>query len=838
MNLYPHTLALLTIAGTSLATFGQVNSSGKSLGLTRAHNGPVQQERWHQDADAAGMARGGGAPNALCANAQVLTVNAPGACPGAAVAGDNAGAGHDGADPACDSTTDAFEDVWYSFNAGAFTSVTIDIAQGDIEDVIVEVIATDCTGSTVFCNFTQLSYSVPVTPGADYIIRIASNLQFGSGGSFTICLTGQGGGPTPPNDDCDGAVAQPLGAGQTVVFSGNNTGATVDVADFIIVWESFTTTECTNVTIDYCVPGFVYENFLINLITTCPDILTGLLTGTFDDCTVSFLALPAGTYWIPVLVDAGNTPIGDYSVAATAVACPSGYCQAGATSVQFEKIGNVTFANINNTSTSTAGYEDFTAITANVQQGQTYPITVTISNPYDEDIVYVWIDFDQNEVFDANELVYESPMGQGPHTGPVSIPAGATLGTTRMRIRLHDSTLGPNDTPCGNSTYGQVEDYSVNIASAGGGGSPENDDCANATVLTVFPPGGCPSGETAGDNSEATQDGGEPDCDSTTSIFQDVWYTFNSGSSVEVTVFTTPGTMEDLVVEIYEGISCSGPTLFCEFGPAAFQATIPVTPDTDYTVRVSSNTQFGAGGTFTICVTGTTSASYCNAGATSTLFEKISNVTFANIDNTSTGTAGYEDFTGITGDVSRGEAYTITVTISDPYDEDMVLVWIDYDQNIVFDDNELVYESDMGQGPHSGTITIPFNAALGNTRMRIRLHDSSLGSNDTPCGNSTYGQVEDYTLNIDIGSGLGAASGTQWAMFPNPTDGALNIVGGNGTTVLEVLDLTGRLLHAEQRVFTSGQPEHLPLAGRLAAGTYVLRMVTGEGQRELRFVVR
>ncbi|NBY24669.1 MAG: T9SS C-terminal target domain-containing protein [Chitinophagaceae bacterium] len=32
--------------------------------------------------------------------------------------------------------------------------------------------------------------------------------------------------------------------------------------------------------------------------------------------------------------------------------------------------------------------------------------------------------------------------------------------------------------------------------------------------------------------------------------------------------------------------------------------------------------------------------------------------------------------------------------------------------------------------------------------MRVRMHDASLGANATPCGNSTYGQVEDYTVNI------------------------------------------------------------------------------------------
>ncbi|MFZ4059411.1 MAG: GEVED domain-containing protein, partial [Ferruginibacter sp.] len=68
---------------------------------------------------------------------------------------------------------------------------------------------------------------------------------------------------------------------------------------------------------------------------------------------------------------------------------------------------------------------------------------------------------------DADENVYAS-IGTfiTPHiTSGFTPPAGALLGNTRMRIRLHDAGIGPNATPCGNSDYGEVEDYSVNVIS-------------------------------------------------------------------------------------------------------------------------------------------------------------------------------------------------------------------------------------------------------------------------------------------------------------------------------------------------------------------------------------
>lgn len=141
---------------------------------------------------------------------------------------------------------------------------------------------------------------------------------------------------------------------------------------------------------------------------------------------------------------------------------------------------------------------------------------------------------------------------------------------------------------------------------------------------------------------------------------------------------------------------------------------------------------------------------YCSAASDdSAANEKIGNITFADIDNTSTSNTPYENFRLVQGEAEKGGSYTFTATITNSYSTDQVLVWIDYNQNGDFDDaGELVYTSAIGFGPHSTTITIPGTATLGETRMRVRLHDTDLGPNSNSCGNSSYGQVEDYTLNI------------------------------------------------------------------------------------------
>lgn len=173
--------------------------------------------------------------------------------------------------------------------------------------------------------------------------------------------------------------------------------------------------------------------------------------------------IAATTFFQCAVTCSGNT--GTSTPVQVAQTPPSGcYCTAGSPDVTFEKISRVQYNTINNPSTSTAGYENFTNISTTVVQQSTLPITITISNAFATDQSIVWIDFNQNGNFtDPGERVFISAAGVGPHTGNITIPATSLLGPTRMRIRMHDSGLGPNATPCGNSSYGQVEDYTVNI---------------------------------------------------------------------------------------------------------------------------------------------------------------------------------------------------------------------------------------------------------------------------------------------------------------------------------------------------------------------------------------
>lgn len=232
---------------------------------------------------------------------------------------------------------------------------------------------------------------------------------------------------------------------------------------------------------------------------------------------------------------------------------------------------------------------------------------------------------------------------------------------------------------------------------------------------------------------------------------------------------------------------------------------------------------------------------YCDAGAGNPSYEKITNVKISNekgtvtvIDNSSSSNAGYEDFTTVTGNVNREAKYNITVTDNgESYVADQIIVWIDYNQNGSFDDpGEKAYESELQEGPWTGNITIPEDAVLGNTRMRIRLYDTSYNGNSTPCGYSEYGQVEDYTINIAEAT-LAVSNNdiSKIALYPNPFHDVIKVSDAANVKNVYVSDLSGR------RVKTLAPAAELNLSS-LQQGVYIITLQMKDGSVQSQKVIK
>lgn len=139
-------------------------------------------------------------------------------------------------------------------------------------------------------------------------------------------------------------------------------------------------------------------------------------------------------------------------------------------------VDGVVLEGINNTGSGFTGgatYQDYTGLQTMLTRGEPYTLSVT-SGDYTQDIVSAWIDFNDDGTFDAGELVGETLTSAAFTTTdfPFTVPADATLGLVRMRVRcvFPDVNAGEPQAsdPCANFSWGETEDYGVDIESSTG----------------------------------------------------------------------------------------------------------------------------------------------------------------------------------------------------------------------------------------------------------------------------------------------------------------------------------------------------------------------------------
>ena len=164
--------------------------------------------------------------------------------------------------------------------------------------------------------------------------------------------------------------------------------------------------------------------------------------------------------------------VDDLSVAATYYCLPT-YALGGTgdfmTSIS---LGTLTQATASNASPYFIDYSAIQTAIPSLARSSTPALSITYST---DGTQYngVWVDFDQNGTFATSEFFTTGSVSSGSTTVSVTItvPSGATLGQTRMRIRGGDDSQPTSAQACGtsaSSNYGSGQDFIVNITPAAG----------------------------------------------------------------------------------------------------------------------------------------------------------------------------------------------------------------------------------------------------------------------------------------------------------------------------------------------------------------------------------
>ena len=199
------------------------------------------------------------------------------------------------------------------------------------------------------------------------------------------------------------------------------------------------------------------------------------------------------------------------------------------------------------------------------------------------------------------------------------------------------------------------------------------------------------------------------------------------------------------------------------------------------------------------------STSPCSASST-TCDEYINTVQLNTINNTSAcSVGGYGNYLSISTNLIKGNQYSITVTpdllsqTGSAFTNDEIAVWIDYNNDSDFlDAGEQVGYVLVGTGwSNVFTFTVPTTAVSSAVRMRVRISYSTDGA-IVPCGQSTYGEVEDYTVNITTsGASLLENDLSAITIYPNPSSDILNIDLSSANEEIQsifLVDITGKLI--------------------------------------------
>ncbi len=102
--------------------------------------------------------------------------------------------------------------------------------------------------------------------------------------------------------------------------------------------------------------------------------------------------------------------------------------------------------------------------TLNLGKGTTNPFTAQLLSTNYNEMVAIWIDFNKDKKYTADEKVFQTTAPvTGTFTGNIAIPCTTAVGTTRMRVRVFYTNSTQNVEPCDLYSYGEVEEYDVNI---------------------------------------------------------------------------------------------------------------------------------------------------------------------------------------------------------------------------------------------------------------------------------------------------------------------------------------------------------------------------------------
>ena len=469
---------------------------------------------------------------------------------------------------------------------------------------------------------------------------------------------------------------------------------------------------------------------------------------TFGDATTSSLQNPAHQY----------TTAGDYSVTLKATNAAGNTTSAAATitynttvpvAASCTPVTQSYFANYgitrfrlnsidNKSADGSAGYQDFTCTQrTELTLGINYSMIITTggTNPHD---IRVYLDKDNNGTLTTAEQIYASAVTASPGaTTTLNLDTGIVLNQP-LRLRVVADAIGNTSGPCANPVSGQAEDYTVIV------------------LANILPP------------------------------IIDFSSNYVAGSCVNPVQFTDLSTNLPTSWQWDFGDGSATSSLQNPAHQYAATGTYNVTLAATNTYGTASVTRLNIVSVLVPCLT------YCSANGAgpggpggqtqgSPFWITSVSVPSASYVNTSgNASGGYGSYVANPITVSPGTTVPFTV-VTNVNAIHRTAVWIDLNQDGVFEGSELVATGVSANGRTAGTFSGSFTAPAATrsltTRMRVLVQANSNTNVPSPCSvNLINAEVEDYLLRVQPLATRSELALPSLSLYPTPTlDGHLRL---------------------------------------------------------------
>lgn len=266
----------------------------------------------------------------------------------------------------------------------------------------------------------------------------------------------------------------------------------------------------------------------------------------------------------------------------------------------------------------------------------------------------------------------------------------------------------------------------------------------------------------------------------------------------------------------------------------------------DYRVRATCSSTTGTNSsTFTFSTIGCP-LSYCTSRGTSSSSYYINRVAMGSISNTSGNNGGYSNYSSQSTNIRRNISYSITLTPSNGSSQKYWNVYIDYNQNGSFQDANEMVASGRSSSSLTLNFTVPSTALTGSARMRIQMKTSSYATNS--CTTFTYGEVEDYSVNILTNSpsplrqseeNIFTEKNALFKIYPDPANDYIIAEIESASSNIEILifDIEGRILRSESRILKSDSEKIKIEIEEFKNGIYFLGIQNGVEYQTKKFIV-